>query len=53
VNIWNSLPNEVVEIDTTNILKNRLDKYWTNQEGFYYFNADLTRAGDLPIYLNV
>jgi len=26
VNIWNSLPNEVVEGDTINIFKNRLDK---------------------------
>jgi len=42
-NIWNSLPNEVVEVDTSNILKNRVDKYCTNQEVFYDFNADLTR----------
>jgi len=34
VNIWNSLPNEVVEVDTINIFKNHLDKYWTNQELF-------------------
>jgi len=24
VNIWNSLPNDVVEVDTINILKKRL-----------------------------
>ena len=30
VNIWNSLPNEVVEVDAINIFKNRLDKYWSN-----------------------
>jgi len=29
-NIWNSLPNEVVEVDTINIFQNCLDKYWTN-----------------------
>jgi len=34
VNIWNNLPNEVVEVDTINIFKNRLDKYRTNQEVF-------------------
>jgi len=34
VNIWNSLPNEVVEVDSINIFKNRLDKHWTNQEVF-------------------
>ena len=49
VNIWNSLPNEVVEADTINIFKNRLDKYWSNQEVFYDFNANLTGTGDLPI----
>jgi len=30
LNVWNSLPNEVVEVDTINIIKNRLVKYWTN-----------------------
>jgi len=34
VNIWNSLPHEVVEVDIINILKNRLHKYWTKQEVF-------------------
>jgi len=48
VNIWNNLPNEVVEGDTINILKSHCDKYWTNQE-IYNFNADLTRTGHLPI----
>jgi len=28
VNIWNSLPNEVVEADTVNALKYGLDKHW-------------------------
>jgi len=36
----------VVEIDTINILKNHLDKYWTNQEVIYDFNACLTGTGD-------
>jgi len=34
VKIWNSLPNKVAEVDTINILKNRLDKYCTNQKVF-------------------
>jgi len=49
VNMWNSLPNKVVEVDTINIFKNSLDKYWTNQKVFHGFNADLTKTVDLPI----
>ena len=32
VNIWNSLPNWVVSANSTNTFKNRLDKYWENQD---------------------
>ena len=32
VNIWNSLPNYVVSANTTNVFKNRLDKFWHDQE---------------------
>ena len=42
VNIWNSLPNEVVEADTVNALKYRLDKHWSNQDVLFDFNANLT-----------
>ena len=31
-NIWNSLPDHVVEADSVNALKTRLDKYWTDQD---------------------
>jgi len=30
--IWNSLPNELVEANTVNAFKNRLDKHWSNQD---------------------
>ena len=45
VNIGNSLPNEVVEADTVNALKYRLDKHWSNQDVFFDFNANLTGTG--------
>jgi len=32
INIRNSLPNEVVEADTANAFKYRLDKDWSNQD---------------------
>ena len=28
INIWNSLPDSIVMVDTVNQFKNRLDKYW-------------------------
>ena len=32
VNIWNFLPGHVVNADTVNCFKSRLDKFWANQE---------------------
>ena len=35
-NIWNSLPDSVVDADTLNTLKNRLeDKHWLDQDVFF------------------
>ena len=45
VNIWNSLPNHVVSANTTNVFKNRLDKFWHDQEIIYDFNAQLEGTG--------
>ena len=42
VNIWNSLPYHVVDVNTVNLFKTRLDRFWTNQD----FTADLTGTGD-------
>ena len=40
-NIWNSLPNEVVEAPSVNSFKNRLDKHWKNQEVIFDYKAEL------------
>ena len=32
VNIWNSLPDSVISANNVNTFKNRLDKFWANQE---------------------
>jgi len=45
VNTWNSLPNYVVPANTTNVFKNRLDKFWHDQEIIYDFNAQLEGTG--------
>ena len=49
VNVWNSLPDYVVEADSVNAFKNRLDKHWTNQDVVYDYNSDLTGTGGLPV----
>ena len=46
VNIWNSLPNTVVEVDTVAKFKLRLDKFWMYQDIKYDFTAELTGTGD-------
>jgi len=32
VNIWNSLPNYVVDVQSIDLFKVRLDKFWAQQE---------------------
>jgi len=47
--MWNSLPNDVVEADTINTFKNRLDKYWSNQEVLFNFDTDLIGTVSQPV----
>jgi len=37
VNIWNSLPNHVVDVTNVNLVKARLDRFWINQDVKYDF----------------
>jgi len=46
VNIWNSLPNSVVDACTVNAFKARLDKFWQHQLVKYDFTADLPGTGN-------
>ena len=41
VTTWNSLPEEVVNSTNLNMFKNRLDKYWENQDIWYNYRATL------------
>jgi len=50
VNIWNSLPNHVVDVTTVNLFKARLDRFRVNQDVVYDFTADLTGIGDRSVY---
>jgi len=46
VNLWNSLPENVISANTVDTLKNRLDKFWSEQELVYDYKADLTGIGN-------
>lgn len=41
VSVWNSLPDDVVVATSLNNFKNKLDKYWSNQEVLYNWESDL------------
>jgi len=50
VNIWNSLPNSVVDVDTVCLFKAHLDKFWMHQDVKYDFATDLTGIGDRSVH---
>jgi len=39
--IWNCLSDHVVSAETVNTFKNWLDGFWSNQDVFYDYGADL------------
>jgi len=45
VNVWNSLPENVVDAENTNTFKTRLDKFWQNKDMLYDYRAELTGIG--------
>jgi len=45
VNMWNSLPNDVVHVESTNTFKSRLDKFWSNHEIIYDYRAEIQGTG--------
>ena len=47
--IWNSLSNHVVSTETVNTFKNRLDKFWLDQEVLYDYKTDLHCIGNRSI----
>jgi len=50
VNIWNKLPNSVVDVDTVCLFKASLDKYLMYQEVKYDFTVNLTGIGDGSVH---
>ena len=49
VNIWNSLPNHVVHVNSVNVFKARLDRFWMDQDVKFDFTADLTGTDDRSV----
>ena len=48
VNIWNSLPNHVVDVNTVDL--SEAYRFWANQDVKYDFTDYLTRIGDRSVY---
>ena len=49
-NIWNSLPDEIISAPTVNTFKNRLDRFWAEQEVFYNYKANITGNKGVSLY---
>jgi len=49
VNIWNSLPNTVFDVDTVNLFKSKLDTFWMHQEVKYDYTTELTGIGNRSV----
>ena len=52
VDVWNSLPDYVVDVETVNLFKNRLDKFWSNQALIYDYRADIAGIGSRSYDIN-
>ena len=44
VNIWNSLPNAIVDVDSVDLFKSRLDNFWRFQDVKYDYTANLAQG---------
>jgi len=46
VNVWNSLPDHVVDVNSLKQFETRLDKLWRNQDVMFDLTAEITGTGD-------
>ena len=46
VNIWSSLFNAVVDVDSVDLFKSRLDNFWMLQDVKYDYTVNLAGTGD-------
>jgi len=53
VNIWNSLPDYVVDVDSVSNFKSRLDKFRLDQPVMFDWKADLTGTGNRSLKCDI
>ena len=46
VNVWNSLPDHVVDVNSLKQFETRLVKFWRNQDVMFDWIAEITGTGD-------
>ena len=46
VDAWNSLPSDIVEANSVNSFKNKLDKHFSSEDLCYNYKYDLAGAGN-------
>ena len=46
VNVWNSLPDHVVDVNSLKQFETRLDKFWSNKDVMFDWTAKITGTGD-------
>ena len=46
VNVWNSLPDHVVDVNSLKQFETRLDKFWRNQDVMFDWTAKITGTRD-------
>jgi len=53
VNIWNSLPGYVVDVDSVDIFKTQLYNFWRCQDVVFNWTAYLARIGDRSVFVTL
>ena len=46
VNVWNSLPDHVVDVNSLKQFETRLDTFWRDQDVMFDWTAEITGTGD-------
>jgi len=53
VNIWNSLPNAVVDVDSVDLFKSRLNNFWMFQEVKYDYTLSTLPVPEINLSMTL